>query len=331
MSRAEEILKVLWRELRKQGNKQKILPAELLPFSKMVALTLELVKDGTDVQVLMKFLAGAGVSVTFEDIGFKEETAGKIAAAISRKLKKSKTDTSAHALELALVKINNWGEKYKGKKNADALASELVKQNPFFYRQLRDFKGARIVFLGDSQMDGRLHWSTLAGFPDILNGVFKITNKKFSAVNAGVGGNKTWQALERFKKDVLDKNPEVCVFMFGANDSWPDEKGRPKVALPSFKKNYLKIISILKKNRIKPVLMSLPYAPGFSKGTQYLKYNEVITTLAKKNDLPLIEVYDRMKASNPSALVSLDGGHMTTKGHLFMTEVMAEAILDGKI
>ena len=74
----------------------------------------------------------------------------------------------------------------------------------------------KVICFGDS--------ITKRGYPELLQGLLDV-----EAVNAGVAGNSTTQALRRFSKDVLDKNPDVVVFFFGTNDLRVDA---PKVHVP---------------------------------------------------------------------------------------------------
>ncbi|MHC4873633.1 MAG: AMP-binding protein [Planctomycetota bacterium] len=57
-------------------------------------------------------------------------------------------------------------------------------------------------------------------YSDILQDRFP----EHTLVNAGVGGEAFPEALERLEEDILNKNPDVVLVAFGANDWWRDER-----------------------------------------------------------------------------------------------------------
>jgi len=63
--------------------------------------------------------------------------------------------------------------------------------------------GPRVVFMGDSITEG---WHLETCFP----------GENF--VNRGIGGQLTWQMVERFPQDVLDLQPATVVILAGTND-----------------------------------------------------------------------------------------------------------------
>ncbi len=78
----------------------------------------------------------------------------------------------------------------------------------------------RVVCFGDSitgvyyHTGGRLAWSHLLG--RLLLGVHP--RAEVAVLNAGVSGNTTVAALDRLERDVLSRNPDLVVIMFGMND-----------------------------------------------------------------------------------------------------------------
>ena len=45
-----------------------------------------------------------------------------------------------------------------------------------------------------------------------------ILDRKVKVINSGVSGDTTWDAKLRFKKDVLDHNPDLVIIQLGVND-----------------------------------------------------------------------------------------------------------------
>ena len=90
--------------------------------------------------------------------------------------------------------------------------------------------GDKIVFAGDSVTDmGSTNPFGEAMFEGLGTGYVRILDSMFSAyypemnirvVNSGISGNTSEDLLERFDRDVLDKNPDWCSICIGINDVW---------------------------------------------------------------------------------------------------------------
>jgi len=80
-------------------------------------------------------------------------------------------------------------------------------------------KHLRIVAFGASNTERHMpqvHWT------DVLEvGLRARFGRKFQMINAGVCGNCTRRALERFEQDVLSYDPDIVIITFGGNDCNP--------------------------------------------------------------------------------------------------------------
>ena len=80
-----------------------------------------------------------------------------------------------------------------------------------------------IAFLGDSVTEGsfRAHNDYRVAYPykvrNILYNIFPSAN--INIINAGIGGTTAPFGAERLERDVLSKNPDLCVVCFGLNDA----------------------------------------------------------------------------------------------------------------
>ena len=74
--------------------------------------------------------------------------------------------------------------------------------------------GARICFLGDSITSGA-EWSRVMS--DFL--YTRFPDRRFTFINAGVGGDKAKESMLRLEEDVFSHKPDVVTVMFGMNDS----------------------------------------------------------------------------------------------------------------
>lgn len=103
---------------------------------------------------------------------------------------------------------------------------------------------ATIVFLGDSVTRGYFR-----GYVD-ENSVFHARLKRklnylyptanINMINAGIGATTATFGLERLDRDVLSRNPDLCVVCFGLNDAPYREEGLPRY-LNSLKEIFLKV------------------------------------------------------------------------------------------
>ena len=73
--------------------------------------------------------------------------------------------------------------------------------------------GDTVVFLGDSITHQRLYTQYIE---DFFITRFPHTELKFH--NAGIGGDKAWDALQRLDRDVLSKDPKLVTILLGMND-----------------------------------------------------------------------------------------------------------------
>lgn len=73
--------------------------------------------------------------------------------------------------------------------------------------------GDTVVFLGDSITHQRLYTQYIEDFF-----ITRFPSMPLKFHNAGIGGDKAWDALQRLDRDVLAKNPELVTILLGMND-----------------------------------------------------------------------------------------------------------------
>jgi lysophospholipase L1-like esterase len=171
-------------------------------------------------------------------------------------------------------------------------------------------------------------------------------------VNAGVGGNNTDQAGERFDRDVLGRHPDVVTLFFGINDSAVDVQlgaRSPRVGVDRYKANLLRFVRTLKARGVAAVLLTPnpvawtpelrklyagpPYKPDEPDGWNVLlkDYAAAVREVAAEQRVALVDV-DRLfrdAASVPGRrlhdLLS-DGMHPNDRGHDLIAEQVAQAV-----
>ena len=73
--------------------------------------------------------------------------------------------------------------------------------------------GDTIVFLGDSITHQRLYTQYVEDFF-----ITRFPNVPLRFHNAGIGGDRAWDALQRLERDVLSKKPKLVTILLGMND-----------------------------------------------------------------------------------------------------------------
>jgi len=208
------------------------------------------------------------------------------------------------------------------------------------------------VLFGDSTTALRAKTTT---YGELLKQTFQDKNMPIEVINAGVPGNTTAMAIERFRNDVLSHNPSLVVIQFGINDSavdiWKDPpKEKPRVELPVYLTNMESMIDRIQDQNGEVILMS-PQRMSWSKKTRELYgkppyvsddeegFNVILDTyvaglreLAMRKNLPFIDInaaYSKHPSDSGkpySELLHQDGMHPNDKGHKLVFDHLIEEL-----
>lgn len=177
-----------------------------------------------------------------------------------------------------------------------------------------------IAFLGDSVTQGCfLSTDYDAVYHNKLRMQFNylFPGAVVNILNAGIGGTVASLGAERIERDVLSKNPDLCVVCFGLNDVGGGDEGLPKYAAcldEIFKK--------LKENEIEVIFMTPnmlnssydepntpPQYRDYAQVTMKLqasgmmdKFMETARETARKNDVPVCDCYAIWKKLDESGV-----------------------------
>ncbi len=170
-----------------------------------------------------------------------------------------------------------------------------------------------VLFLGDSLTEG-LGVSKSEAYPNLVQELAKTNlNKNIKAINGGVSGSTTSDALSRLKW-YLKRKPDIVFIALGAND------GLRGLNLTQSQQNLEEIISHALKANAKVLLagMLIPpnYGPAYSKefANMYLKLKEKY----KLRFMPFL----LKDVAGVQGLNQADGIHPNAKGH----EIMAKEV-----
>jgi acyl-CoA thioesterase I len=196
----------------------------------------------------------------------------------------------------------------------------------------------KIVMMGDSITEGG---QSPHGFITVLDQTLKSTypDHKIELVNVGVSGQKAPDMHKRFKRDVLDKHPDIVTISVGVNDVWHDFKtpdwsardasgnsGRG-VKLELHLKELEAMVTEAKSAGIKVVMLSptVVYEDlNCNENKRMTQYVEAQRNLAQKNQVPFVNLYKSFRtaigafqkeAGRTQLLLTNDGVHLNDQGN----------------
>jgi lysophospholipase L1-like esterase len=174
-------------------------------------------------------------------------------------------------------------------------------------------------------------------------------------VNAGVRGNTTQAARERFQKDVLDRKPDIVIIQFGINDAAVDVWKTPpakesRVAIDIYQSNLKYFIKTLRAQQSKVVLMTPnptrwtpalkkgygkpPYNPNDPDGFNVIlkNYAACVRKVERSKNVPLVDIFAVFQAygAKDGQQVNdllLDGMHPNKAGHRLIADLLIKELL----
>jgi acyl-CoA thioesterase-1 len=167
-----------------------------------------------------------------------------------------------------------------------------------------------MICFGDSVTKGAPYVAAADCFVQLLgrrvNQRLADTDRRFRCINAGVGGENTFEGLARIDADVLQKRPDLVAVEFGLNDiRYEPEK---TVTEEQFAANLREIIRRIRQARAEVILMTpTPIVNAFhpySLGIDYYDpwggcdglnaiYAGIIRGVAKEEAVDLCDIYGR--------------------------------------
>lgn len=199
----------------------------------------------------------------------------------------------------------------------------------------------RIITLGDSITKGvRPGVIAEQTFAELLkvalaqNGILATVN------NAGIGGERTDQAIRRLDKDVISQSPHVVTIMYGTNDGYVDPgKNASRLSLHRYQANLRDMIARLTAANIHPILMTAPMfgeahrknGLGEDPNVRLAQYAEACRSVARDTHAPLVDHFAHWAAiqARKARLQdwTTDGCHPNPAGHAEMAHRIAQVVL----
>ncbi|MCA9060327.1 MAG: SGNH/GDSL hydrolase family protein, partial [Planctomycetaceae bacterium] len=199
--------------------------------------------------------------------------------------------------------------------------------------------GDTLVFLGDSITHQRLYTQYVEDFF-----YTRYPQRRIRFHNAGIGGARAWDALQRVNRDVLDYKPKYVTILLGMNDG--SYRTFDTGTFDTYQKDMLELVDRLKAGGSVPILMSPTMydaraamaRPNARPSDMQSQYNAVLAFYGKwlqheaiENGYGFVDMFGPLNAltieqrkTNPTFTLIRDAVHPDAPGQL----VMAYSIID---
>ncbi len=174
-----------------------------------------------------------------------------------------------------------------------------------------------------------------------------LLGQPVTVCNAGIGGNRTDQALSRLSADVLSKHPHLVIVQFGINDSWIDsgqtasrvpldatsQAASPHGSRGNYTDNLTRIVGSLKRAGIRVILMTPNQLNTVGAGSVEVWRNDLLGTYAQavrdvaaREEVELLDVwriyaaYAAIPGNSIADLLVDPHSHPGDRGHQMVAE-----------
>jgi lysophospholipase L1-like esterase len=213
----------------------------------------------------------------------------------------------------------------------------------FLIAPIHSFAAAseKILMLGDSITKGvRTGVADNETFSALVERQLRDSKIDAHVVNAGVGGERTDQALARIDALLSEHKPSVVVVMYGTNDSYVDVgKTTSRLTAREYHRNLFQLAEKITASGAKPILMTPPRwgvmaasGSGENPNRELAAFVEACRELAEEHELPLV---DHFKTWTESEAKGQDLGQWTTdqchpnsEGHRKLAEAILSVLRD---
>lgn len=200
-----------------------------------------------------------------------------------------------------------------------------------------------IVAFGDSITNGVGHFGVTEGTcfrGRIERGLKEDLRQPVRVMNAGVNGDVTPVALERFDSDVAAASPQIVTILFGVNDAgfYRPQDGSfadtPRVGVEEFTSCLRRITERVLSLPARPVLVTpLPmnhhywgadHPPYVEHGLNFLveRYAQRVREVAAGLAVPLVDLYHCFATDPETVDLIPDGIHPNPEGHRIIAELL---------
>lgn len=206
-------------------------------------------------------------------------------------------------------------------------------------------KDETVCVIGDSITQGGMYHSDM-----FLFYVTRFPDRELHLFNCGISGDTAAGAVRRLDSDILVHRPAAATVLLGMNDAGSknyikdDEKSKAgrQPAIEQYAANLTNLVEGLGKANVRVTLLTpTVYEQNADTGTaSYLGYNdalqkcaEEVKKIARKFDLPVVDIHAAMDAINGAAqkadpkftIVGRDRVHPGGLGHMIIAYLLLKA------
>jgi len=206
-------------------------------------------------------------------------------------------------------------------------------------------KKTKVIFFGDSITELGVKKDKYVGYIVRMDSMLKAVKKddQYELIGSGISANKVYDLYLRLEEDVLGKNPDIVVIYVGVNDVWHKTLLGTGTDPDKFEKFYNAILRKLKERNIKAILCTPAVVGEKTDMSNPLdgdlnRYSNIIRDIAKKNDLPLVDLRQKFLEYNNANnlenrekdILTYDRVHLNAKGNQLVADEMWKAVKEIK-
>lgn len=204
-----------------------------------------------------------------------------------------------------------------------------------------DGGGPRLIALGDSITRGaRKGVEPGEAYVSRLQAALRETGRVAWVHNAGIGGERTDQALARLDSEIIAQRPDLVTVMYGTNDSWVDAgKTASRLSERAYAENLREIVRRLRAGGARVVLMTPPMFAeenprnglGEDPNVRLAPFAAACRAVAAETGVALVDHFAGWAAAQSRGErlqpLTTDGCHPNAAGHSDLTARLLPAIL----
>jgi lysophospholipase L1-like esterase len=197
-------------------------------------------------------------------------------------------------------------------------------------RALRLGQPLVIVSIGSSSTKGIGASDSAHAYPALLAEDLHrgFPHVALTVLNRGIGGEKAFQMLARFDRDVLAYHPQLVIWQTGSNQTLTNDD------VDAYAATIREGVSRLKSASIDVILMDPQFAPRIIGRPTHLLVVNAIDAVAKDMNVPVFRRFALMQywistgRYRVEDLVSSDGLHMNDLGYSCIASVLTDSLAE---
>ena len=200
---------------------------------------------------------------------------------------------------------------------------------PYTIRALRSGQPLVIVAIGSSSTKGIGASDSAHAYPALLAEELHrgLPQLPLNVINQGVGGERAFQMLARFERDVLPYHPQLVIWQTGSNQTLTSDD------VASYTATIREGVSRLKSARADVILMDPQFSPRIIARPTHLLVVDSIDAVAKDMHVGVFRRFALMRYWLSSGrykmedIVSADGLHMNDLSYACVANLLADNLM----